>query len=126
MCLQQESRLSGFRKKKGRTMLTVKLTVSQKLDRTQKEDLAVKVSGLTADEFAGVLQEIQVVVNDDTVVASGGNFLAPSAFAAVISGESLSQEKCDRLSAAYCGLLAGYGISSQRIHICFNGKMRTE
>ena len=113
-------------KKGGGIMLTVKLTVSQKLERQQKEDLAVKVSGLTADELAGALPEIQVIINDDTVVSSAGNFLAPSAFAAVISGESLSQKSCIRLSAAYCGLLAGYGISSQRIHICFNGKMRTE
>lgn len=107
-------------------MLTVKLTVAQKLERQQKEDLAVKVLGLTADELAGALPEIQVIINDDTVMSSGGNFLAPSAFAAVISGESLSQKSCIRLSAAYCGLLAGYGISSQRIHICFNGKIRTE
>ncbi|MBO4630933.1 MAG: hypothetical protein J5858_03325 [Lentisphaeria bacterium] len=103
-------------------MPVVKLTTSQKLERGDQENLALELTNIIARELNKPASVTQAIVSDDTVVSFGGNFIAPSAFIAVMSIGGLNRDSCTRLSAAFCELLAKYGISSQRVYICFNDK----
>lgn len=107
-------------------MPVVKLTTSQKLERGDQENLALELTRIVAEELNKPASVTQAVVCDDTVVSFGGNFIAPSAFIALMSIGGLNKETCTRLSAAFCDLLAKYGISSQRVYICFNDKKAEE
>lgn len=96
-------------------MPTVKLTISKKFDRNEKENLALELTALVAKEIGKPETVTQAIVADDAVVSFGGNFLAPSAFIVVMSVGGLNPEVCKRLSAALCALLGKYGVSGQRV-----------
>ncbi|MEI3003102.1 MAG: phenylpyruvate tautomerase MIF-related protein [Victivallales bacterium] len=81
-------------------MPTVKLTISKKFDRNEKENLALELTALVAKEIGKPETVTQAIVADDAVVSFGGNFLAPSAFIVVMSVGGLNPEVCKRLSAA--------------------------
>ena len=107
-------------------MPTVKLTISQKFEREDKENLAVEISNIVAKELNKPLSVTQAIVADDAIVSFGGNFIAPSAFIVVMSIGGLTPDACKRLSAAFSELLAKYGVSSQRIYINFSEKRGQE
>ena len=107
-------------------MPTVKLTTSQRLERGDQENLALELTRIVATELGKPVSVTQAVVVDDTVIAFGGDFSAPSAFIALMSIGGLKPDVCRRLSAAFCELLARYGISPQRVYICFNDKKAEE
>ncbi len=107
-------------------MPTVKLTISKKFDRNEKENLALELTSIVAKEIGKPESVTQAIVEDDACVSFGGNFLAPSAFLAVMSIGGLNQEVCKRLSAAICALLGRYGVSGQRIYINFSEKKAAE
>ena len=108
-------------------MPTVKLTISQKFDREDKENLAVEISNIVSKELNKPLAVTQAIVADDAIVSFGGNFIAPSAFIVVMSIGGLTPDACKRLTAAMCDLLAKkYGVSSQRVYINFCEKRGTE
>ena len=103
-------------------MPTVKLTISKKFDRNEKENLALELTSIVAKEIGKPESVTQAIVEDDATVSFGGNFLAPSAFLVVMSIGGLNHDVCKRLSAALCGLLGKYGVSAQRIYINFTEK----
>ena len=107
-------------------MPTVKLTISKKFDRNEKENLALELTALVAKEIGKPETVTQAIVADDAVVSFGGNFLAPSAFIFVMSVGGLNPEVCKRLSAALCALLGKYGVSGQRVYINFSEKRGDE
>ena len=82
-------------------MPTVKLTISKKFDRNEKENLALELTALVAKEIGKPEAVTQAIIADDAVVSFGGNFLAPSAFLVVMSVGGLPPEVCKRLSARY-------------------------
>ena len=83
-------------------MPTVKLTISKKFDRNEKENLALELTALVAKEIGKPETVTQAIVADDAIVSFGGNFLAPSAFIVVMSVGGLNPEVCKRLSSALC------------------------
>ena len=103
-------------------MPTVKLMISKKLDRNEKEDLALRLTSLVAEALGKPESVTQALVLDDAVISFGGNFLAPSAFLEVMSIGGLSPKVCRHLSSVLCGLFADYGVSAQRVYINFNEK----
>ena len=107
-------------------MPVVRLTTSRKLERGDQENLALELTNIVARELNKPASVTQAIVSDDTVVAFGGNFTAPSAFIALMSIGGLTPDACKRLSAAFCELLARYGISPKRVYICFNDKKGAE
>ena len=107
-------------------MPVVKLTTSRKLERGDQENLAIELTNIVSRELNKPVSVTQAIVSDDNVMAFGGNFIAPSAFIALMSIGGLNPDACKRLSAAFCELLGRYGISSQRVYICFNDKKATE
>ena len=107
-------------------MPVVKLTTSQKLERGDQENLALELTAIVAMELNKPAAVTQAIVADNTVISFGGNFMAPSAFIVLMSIGGLNKDACQRLSAAFCDLLAKYGISSQRVYICFNDKKAEE
>ena len=70
-------------------MPTVKLTISKKFDRNEKENLVLELTALVAKEIGKPETVTQAIVADDAVVSFGGNFLAPSAF--IVAGQVWSQ-----------------------------------
>ena len=107
-------------------MPTVKLVTSQKLVHGDRESLALELTGIAAGELNKPTSVTQAVVTDDTVIAFGGDFTAPSAFIEVTSVGGFSRDVCRRLCAAFCSLLEKYGITPQRVYICFNDKKGEE
>lgn len=103
-------------------MPVVKLTTSKKFERAEQEKLAAELIRTAAAELGKPEAVTQAIVSDDTVVSFGGDFSAPSAFIALMSIGGLNRDSCTRLSAAFCKLLAGYGIDPKRVYICFNDK----
>lgn len=107
-------------------MPVVKLTTSQKLERGDQENLALELTKIVAKELNKPASVTQALVADDAVISFGGNFTSPSAFIALMSIGGLNPDACRRLSAAFCELLGRYGISPQRVYICFNDKKAEE
>ena len=107
-------------------MPVVKLVTSLQMERTARENLAVELTNTVARELNKPASVTQAIVTDNEVVAFGGNFIAPSAFIALMSIGGLNPDACKRLSSAFCALLTKYGISSQRVYICFNDKKGEE
>lgn len=111
----------------GFEMPTVKITISKKFEREDKENLAMEISNIVAKELNKPLSVTQAIVADDATVSFGGNFIAPSAFIVVMSIGGLTPDACKRLSSAFCDLLAKeYGVSSQRVYINFSEKRGQE
>ena len=107
-------------------MPVVKLTTSLKMERSDKEKLAVELIQIVAKELNKPASVTQAIVADDSVVAFGGNFASPSAFIALMSIGGLTPDACKRLSAGFCSLLEKSGISPERVYICFNDKKAAE
>ncbi len=107
-------------------MPTVKLTISKKFDRNERENLALELTAIVAKEIGKPESVTQAIVEDDATVSFGGNFLAPSAFLVVMSIGGLNHDVCKRLSGALCALLGKYGVSAQRVYINFSEKKGSE
>ncbi len=107
-------------------MPVVKLTTSRKMERSEKEKLAVELTRIVAKELNKPAAVTQAIVAEDSVVAFGGNFAGPSAFIALMSIGGLTPDACKRLSAAFCSLLEKAGVSPERVYICFNDKKAAE
>ena len=107
-------------------MPVVRLTTSKTLERSEKEKLAVELTGIVAKELNKPASVTQAIVADDCVVSFGGNFAGPSAFIALMSIGGLTPDACKRLSAGFCALLSKYGVSPERVYICFNDKKAAE
>ena len=106
-------------------MPVVRLTTSKTLERSEKEKLAVELTNVVAKELNKPASVTQAIVADDCVVSFGGNFAGPSAFIALMS-IGVTPDACKRLSAGFCALLAKYGVSPERVYICFNDKKAAE
>lgn len=107
-------------------MPTVKLILSKKLERTEKENAALQLTTLVAKELGKPESVTQAVVTDDAVISFGGNFIAPSAFVVVMNIGPIKPEISKKLSIGICALLNKYGISGQRTYINFCEKHGAE